>query len=420
MTIRTRTSSRRVAVALVASGALFLSACTASGGAHWQGNGSAGTNAGAKVASPSHAAGIVTVTPAANSTNVAPNERITVAASAGATVTSVTVSAGSAKIKGKLSADGTTWTSSSALKFDTIYTVKVSGANLPNGQSQTTSTFTTVKPKKTVSPHLIANALMSLNDGATYGVGEPLMVHFAHPIPTSERAAIVNALSVKTTPAVDGRWHWISSQQVDYRGATYWPAGSTITVSANLFGVSLGNGVYGGANAHATVHIGDKHYVVADNKTHRMKVYVNNKLTATVPVSMGMGGSTTGANGQLVNYWTRSGPHVVIVKSPTVTMSSASYGITDPKSPFYYAPETVHDAVRVSYSGEFVHLRTWTISDIGVRNTSHGCINVGAAYASYMYGLRRTGDIVNVINTPVRVSFANTVADWEIPWSQWN
>ncbi|HKE63384.1 MAG TPA: Ig-like domain-containing protein, partial [Micromonosporaceae bacterium] len=270
-----------------------------------------------------------------------------------------------------------------------------------------------------VSPHLIANALLALNDGATYGVGEPIMVHFAHAIPKSQRAAIVNALSVQTTPAVEGRWHWISSQQVDYRGEDYWPAGATITIDASLYGVKLADGVYGGANAHATIHIGDKHIAIADNKTHMMKVYVNDKLTKTVPVSMGMGGSTVGAQGQLVNYWTRSGPHVVIVKSPTVTMSSASYGITDPKSPFYYAPETVHEAVRVSYSGEFVHLRTWTVGDIGVRNTSHGCINVGAAYAKYMYDLLRTGDIVDVTGTPVKVSFANTVADWEVPWSDW-
>ena len=55
-----------------------------------------------------------------------------------------------------------------------------------------------------------------------------------------------------------------------------------------------------------------------------------------------------------------------------------------------------------------------------MRNTSHGCINVGAAYASYMYNLLRTGDIVDVVNTPVKVSFDNTVADWAVPWSQWN
>jgi lipoprotein-anchoring transpeptidase ErfK/SrfK len=270
-----------------------------------------------------------------------------------------------------------------------------------------------------VSPHLIANALQSLDSGATYGVGEPIMVHFAQAVPTSQRAAIVDALTVTSTPQVDGRWHWINSQQVDYRGEDYWPVGATVSVSAKLYGVSLGKGVYGGANAHATIHIGDKHYAVADNKTHTMKVYINDKLVKTVPVSMGMGGSTRGAQGQFINYWTRSGPHVVIVKSPTVTMSSASYGITDPKSPFFYAPETVHDAVRISYSGEFVHLRTWTVGDIGKRNTSHGCINVGAAYASYMYKLLRTGDIVDVVNTPVKVSFDNTVADWAVPWSQW-
>lgn len=420
MTIRTRTSSRRIAAALIAGGALFLAGCSASG-AHFReaGDGLGGINAGAAVTSPPAVSGSVTVTPAANSKDVAPNASVKVAAADGATVTSVTVTAGSSTIKGKLDADGKTWTSTSRLKFNTTYTVAVSGTNLANGQSQVTSTFTTVKPTKTVSPHLIANALQSLHSGATYGVGEPIMVHFSHAIPTSQRAAIVDALTVKTTPHVDGRWHWINSQQVDYRGKDYWPTGTTISISASLYGVSLGKGVYGGGDAHATIHIGDKHYAVADNKTHMMKVYINDKLVKTVPVSMGMGGSTRGSEGQLINYWTRSGPHVVITKSPSVTMSSASYGITDPKSPFFYAPETVREAVRISYSGEFVHLRTWTVGDIGKRNTSHGCINVGAEYASYMYKLLRTGDIVDVVNTPVKVSFANTVADWAVPWSQW-
>jgi hypothetical protein len=36
-----------------------------------------------------------------------------------------------------------------------------------------------------------------------------------------------------------------------------------------------------------------------------------------------------------------------------------------------------------------------------------------------MYDLLRTGDIVDVTGTPVKVSFANTVADWEVPWSDW-
>ncbi|HEY7176783.1 MAG TPA: Ig-like domain-containing protein [Micromonosporaceae bacterium] len=418
MTNRTRTSARGIAAALIASGALFLAACTSTSG-HWQGTATAGDGALAgSSSSPSTTPGTVTVTPAANSTNVAPNTPVMVTASGDGKLTDVTVTAGSAKIKGTLSDDGKTWTSTTALKFDTKYIVKAAGTNL--AASETTSTFTTVDPKTTVTPHLIANALSALNDGATYGVGEPIMVHFAHSIPSSQRDAIVNALSVETTPHVDGRWHWINSQQVDYRGEDYWPTGTTISISAKLFGVRLADGVYGGGNASATIHIGDKHIAIADNKTHMMKVYVNDKLVRTVPVSMGMGGSTRGAQGQLVNYWTRSGPHVVIVKSPTVTMSSASYGITDPKSPFYYAPETVRDAVRISYSGEFVHLRTWTVGDIGVRNTSHGCINVGAANAGYMYGLLRTGDIVDVTGTPVKVSFDNTVADWAVPWSQWN
>jgi lipoprotein-anchoring transpeptidase ErfK/SrfK len=409
---RKRVGPGAALLALAAAASLALSACSTSKSADWTTAGSSTKNGSAGASAPS---GTLTVVPAASAKNVAPSDPIVVTAGGSATVTSVTVTAGSKKISGELSDDGKTWKSTTALKFNTRYTVHVEAVGAP----ASTTTFTTVKPAKTVTPHLIANALMALKSGGTYGVGEPIMVRFAHAIPTSQRDAIEKALTVTSTPAVDGRWHWVNSQQVDYRGKDYWPAHATVTVDAKLYGVKLARGVYGGGNAHATIHIGDKHYAIADNTTHMMKVYVNDKLVKTVPVSMGMGGSTTGANGELVNYWTRSGPHVVITKSPAVTMSSASYGITDPTSPYYYAPETVRDAVRISYSGEFVHLRTWTVGDIGKRNTSHGCINVGSAYAGYMYDLLRTGDIVDVTGTPVKVGFGNTVADWAIPWSKW-
>ena len=373
------------------------------------------------------ATGKLAIAPAA-ATNVSPGDPVTVTASDGAVVTAVTLSHGSSKVSGTLSSDGTTWTSTGGLLFNTTYTLAVTSTGTPS--PTTTTTFKTVSPTKTVGATLAANKLNALTDGGTYGVGQPLTLNFGKSIPTSARAAIIAKLNVSVSPTpVDGRWHWVTSSTVDYRGEDFWPAHSTITISSNVMGVSLGSGTYIKNNVHATIHIGDSHILIANNKTHHMALYVNKLTSLTVPagvtpdkdikVSMGMGGSTTGAEGQKINYWTRNGPHVVIQKNASVTMSSASYGITDPKNPFFYAPETVMDAVRISYSGEFVHLRTWTVGDIGKRNTSHGCINVGKDYAGYLYSLLIPGDVVDVTGSPVPVSFDNTVADWQIPWSQW-
>jgi lipoprotein-anchoring transpeptidase ErfK/SrfK len=264
----------------------------------------------------------------------------------------------------------------------------------------------------------MANKMEYLRSG-TYGVGQVIVEEFHHPIPTSQRAAVVAALKVTSSPSVVGRWHWINSEQVDYRPEKYWATGTKIEVNADLYGVKFGKGVYGASSAHASLTIGDSHVLIADYKTERMKVYINDKLVRTVKTSLGMGGSTRNDKGQLLNYWTRGGPHIVITKSPSTIMSSASNGLTDKSSPYYYAPETVYDTVRISYTGEFVHLRTWSTYTIGVRNTSHGCINVGIKDAPYLYKLLREGDIVDVTHSPVPISFANTQADWETKWSNW-
>jgi lipoprotein-anchoring transpeptidase ErfK/SrfK len=420
MTNRTRIAPATAAAVVVALGALLLSGCSASTPAHWSKPASA-AGAGSSTPSPSSpgapaGAAAVAITPAAAAKDVAPGTHVKVTAAGGAAVTAVTVTHGSTKVSGKLAADGHTWTSSGKLAFNTKYTVAVTATG--TGKPTVTSTFTTATASRTISSSLEANLMTALHSG-TYGVGQVVIVHFNHSITKSERANVIAALKVDATPSVVGRWHWVTSQQVDYRPEKYWATGTTIKVSADLYGVKFGSGVYGSSNASASLKIGDSHIAVADYKTHRMKVYVNGKLVRTVKTSLGMGGSTRADNGDLLNYWTRNGPHIVIQKDPMVIMSSASNGLTNTHSPYYYAPEKVYDAVRISYTGEFVHLRTWTTYDIGVKNTSHGCINIGIADAKYMYDLLRPGDIVTVTGSPVPVSFANTQADWEIPWSKW-
>jgi lipoprotein-anchoring transpeptidase ErfK/SrfK len=165
--------------------------------------------------------------------------------------------------------------------------------------------------------------------------------------------------------------------------------------------------------------IGDSHIALADNKTHKMKVYINGVLKKTIPISMGRGGYVDGANGTKIDLWTRTGPHVVIQKTPFWMMSSASYGLVDKSNPLYYAPEKVYDTVRISYSGEFVHLRTWTVGDLGHRNSSHGCINVGQGYAQYMYKLLIPGDIVDVTGTPIKLPLTDGIGDWGVKWADW-
>ena len=283
----------------------------------------------------------------------------------------------------------------------------------------TTSTFTTLKPTRTIRATFAANPFVTLKDGGTYGVGEPIIVNFNHPVSTADRADVEKALDVEATPAVEGRWHWMSSTSVHYRGENYWAAGSTITVHANLYGVKMGSGAYGASSPNVTIHIGDSHVLIADNKTHYMKVYVNGTMVRNIPVSMGRGGSTKGDNGRIVDYWTRSGPHVVLIKTPTHYMASNKLRHQRPELAVLlqagddprHGPDLQHRRVRAP--GRLEHPRP------GQRNTSHGCINVGPSNAMWVYNLLIPGDVVDVTGTPVTLPVWDGLGDWTISWSKW-
>jgi lipoprotein-anchoring transpeptidase ErfK/SrfK len=357
----------------------------------------------------------VTVTPAADATKVSPLEAVVVAVEAG-TLKDVSVTAGSKTIAGKLDDDGLTWRSTAKLAYGKTYTVSVSAADAAGTVTEHKSTFRTVKPSGVASVVFQANKLAALRDGGTYGVGLPVMVNFSRPV--KNRAEAEKSMEVTTTPAVEGRWRWIDSQNAHWRPAKYWTPGTKISVKINLFGKDLGKGVYGGANASTSFTIGPSRIAIADSRTHRMKVYIDGRMVRDIPISMGKGGTTTGANGEEISYWTRSGPHVVMTREPSHRMTSASYGITDPNHPEFY-DDVIKLCLRISYSGEYVHMADWNISAHGRVNTSHGCINVGPANARWFYDTFRLGDVVDVRNTPRRMSLTDGVGDWTIPWEEW-
>jgi lipoprotein-anchoring transpeptidase ErfK/SrfK len=99
-------------------------------------------------------------------------------------------------------------------------------------------------------------------------------------------------------------------------------------------------------------------------------------------------------------------------------MTSASYGITDKNSPNYY-DELIKKAVRISTSGEFVHLADWNIPQHGRTNTSHGCINVQPVFINWFFAEFGAGDIVDVKNTGKQLDVRDGLGDWNMSWQQW-
>ena len=130
-----------------------------------------------------------------------------------------------------------------------------------------------------------------------------------------------------------------------WRPKAYWKAGTKVALDTDLRGVSLGPGTYGSVNAdrHIAFSIGASHVSVADAKTHRMKVYVNGKLTKDFPASLGK---------EVSGRYSHSGVHIVTEKKRSMTMDSTTFGLALDAGG-YKVP--VQFATRISNSGEFVH-----------------------------------------------------------------
>ncbi|WP_433086673.1 L,D-transpeptidase [Dactylosporangium sp. CA-052675] len=397
--------------------AAALAACNDGnkGKAAWSGGGGASPGTDSGGGGGGGAPATLTITPAADTKDVSPTSQVTVAIDNG-TLNTVTVAAGNKNLDGKLSEDKKSWTSSGTLAYGQTYTVTVAGAGADGKDVSQTASFTTLQPKAVANITFQANPMAALKNGGTYGVGQPVIVFFNKAVKNQDAAE--QAMKVTTSPAVEGKWHWVTNQSAHWRPEKYWTKGTTVKVSVNLLGVDLGNGTFGGGNASANFSIGPSRIAIADSNTHQMECYIDGQMVKKIPISMGKGGTTTGSKGETIDFFTRSGVHVLMTKEPIVTMSSASYGITDKKNPNYYE-EQIKLACRISLSGEYVHSADWNIPSQGKANTSHGCVNVAPANAQWFYDTFDTGDVVEVRNTPKNLPLTDGVGDWNVPWNQW-
>lgn len=356
--------------------------------------------------------------------NVAPGDPVR-AELVNGTLESVTLTGPDHKaIAGAFDAERQVWQATGRLTFDRSYRLVVSGVGADGQRHQVTRAFHTARYRLLTMPYLRANREKGLH-GGTFGVGQPIVVQFDEPI--ANRKAAQRLMSVTTQPQVVGEWRWMDDREAHWRPRDYWPSGTKVTVTVDIAGRHLGNGIYGQQSRSATFTIGQSKIAIADAKTHRMKVYIDGVLVTRVngkdvslgiPVSLGKNSGERAPNGAWIDFRTASGPHVVTTKHESYRMTSASYGITDPRSPNYY-DETILKTVRISGSGEFVHLADWNIPQHGRENTSHGCINVAPTYIHWFYNTFGAGDIVDVTNTGRQLELRDGWGDWTLTWAEW-
>jgi len=413
-------SGARVFGVVAALAALGVTTACSGSGATWQAAGVAG-GPSSSAPTPSE----LTVSLAADATNVSPADPVTVSISNGSLQSVTLTNADGKAVNGDFDAAKSTWKNSEVLGYNKTYTLTVSGLGTDGKQQTTTRTFTTLKPKNMTLPYLRANVGTLLN-GGTFGVGQPVTVWFDEPI--TDKAAAERTLSVTTDPpGVVGGWYWMDSHEVHWRPQQYWTPGTKVTVKAAVYGKDLGGGLYGQEDESATFTIGHSHIAIADHDTKMMKVYIDgaqvtnvagHDVTAGIPISMGKGGHEVQPSGVDVNFSTNSGPHVVTLKYDVYRMTSASFGITDPKSKNFY-DTNIKKAIRISGDGEFVHLADWNIPQQGHTNTSHGCINVAPTYINWFYDIFGAGDVVDITNTGKQLDKRNGLGDWVVPWADW-
>jgi lipoprotein-anchoring transpeptidase ErfK/SrfK len=312
----------------------------------------------------------------------------------------------SAVLTGAMSPDGRFWQMSQPLDPDAHYTVVATATSTAGSTSTSTSTFVTVA----VRSRLLTG--MTPLDGEVVGVGETIDLRFNTAIPAGVRAALLQRIQVTSTPAVLGGWHWLTANVVHFRPATFWPAGTRVTVTANLKGFGAGSGIWGLGNWTSSFSVGAKHLSIINNLTHTMQVFNNNKLFATWPVSLGKGGFATIQGTLIVLYKT---PVVVMKSCPTFHTPAACI----PGGAQYYN-DPVYDDTAISTSGYFIHAAPWSVGSQGRADVSHGCVNLSTARAVVYYNFSIPGDVVQVENTGYNASYSDGEGDWQLPFAAYS
>lgn len=339
----------------------------------------------------------VTQNPADGASDVNPVAPISVTVADG-TLTQISLTNPDGKIvQGALSPDKTSYVVAEPLAYGVRYTWTGTALGTDDKTVPIVAGFTTVEPDSRTS------VSTNIGDGQEVGIAAPIILQFDSAI--EDKAAVEKALTVTTNPPTPGAWAWFpddNGSRIHWRPTDYWMPGTTVSVSAKLYGLNYGDGAYGADDVTLNFSIGRSQVVVADATSHRMRVVRDGQTIMDIPVSYGEGNEDRNV--------TRSGIHVVTEKHEDFLMSNP---------PFY---ENVRErwAVRISNNGEFIHANPLTTGVQGASNVTNGCINLSDADAQQYFQTAVYGDPVEVTGTRIDLSAADgDLYDWAIDWSTW-
>lgn len=364
---------------------------------------------------------VISTNPTATS-NVNPAIPITVSIAEG-TLTSVTLlNPDGRSVRGALDSGGTSWKNTEELGYNKTYRLTASGMSTSGKAVSKTTTFTTVSPNNLTMPYMQYPGGYALSNGATYGVGLVPVVHFDEQI--TNKAAAEKALIVTTTPHVDGVWNWVDSQNVHFRPKAFWPSGTKVTITAKVYGLKVGPGLYGQSDTSVSFTIGRRQltiaYDTAPKSVNKVRVYnAAGQVIRTMNTSMGEH-SGEEVNGNWINFYTLNGTYTVLGHEQPAKMCSASYGLPA-NAPGGYPCENIYNATKISTDGIYLHYLPTTIwaQDNG-QDVSHGCLNLNSDNSLWFFNHSIVGDPVVVHGAKGAPNLQlDEGGDWSVPWTTW-
>jgi lipoprotein-anchoring transpeptidase ErfK/SrfK len=205
-------------------------------------------------------------------------------------------------------------------------------------------------------------------DGAVVGVAHPLEVRFTAPV--TDRGAAERSIRVSSPGTMTGHFEWLESNVVQWVPDHYWPAHSHVSVGVQALttGFDTGDALLG----------------VASISSHTFTVSRSGEVLRTMPASMGKPTRPTPI-----------GSFTALEKQRSVVMDSRTIGIPL-SSPEGYKI-TAQYAVRVTWSGVYVHSAPWSVDQQGNSNVSHGCINLSPDNAAWYFNTVNVGDPIQVV-----------------------
>jgi lipoprotein-anchoring transpeptidase ErfK/SrfK len=304
---------------------------------------------------------------------------------------------------------GVTLTAAGTVDKSTAPTATSAAAILDTTPTRTPSPTPTPPPPRRKSLPLKVTSATPTNSAAVYGVGLPIYINFNRDVPAKARDDVQNAITVTATkPLGPAAWGWLDANTIVFRPRTFWPANTTITATVNLAKVKVpinAKDLIGKGRTTVRLKTGDALITKVNGKSQTATVYRNGKKVRTVKVSTGKAG-----------WRTRTGIKIIHEKVRNKVFTNTAIGEYNET----YRLVSSY-ALRLTYSGEFLHAAPWATSRLGRFAGSHGCTNVSDTDAKWYYNQAKFGDPVITTGTGgTRAQPGNGLGGvLNVPWKAW-